>query len=406
MRSTRAIFFSPDTLGLGHLRRTVLLCEGVCAHTPECSALIITGSPMAHGLCNASCLDYVKIPSVRKLDNEKYASRKVRMPFDEILRLRQDLIFDTVAAFQPDFFFVDNAPLGVKGELRRTLEYIRARLPYTRTFLNLRDVLDDPLRIVPLWLEKGLLSAVARFYSRVMVYGSRAVFDLPAEYDWPQEIREKTRYCGYIPRPSDSGRAAELRRRACPAAERLVLVTVGGGSDGAGVVEAYLRALPLIERDAPVHSVVLSGPEMNSATALEFAARLAGAARVTLMEFSEDSLAYMAAADLVVSMGGYNTLSEILWLRKRAVVVPRVWPRTEQLIRAQRLEHMGLLRMIHPNELTPELLAREVMEGLRARAPLPDARLPFSAIELLVAELGSVARQPQSAFAGVREARV
>ena len=62
------------------------------------------------------------------------------------------------------------------------------------------------------------------------------------------------------------------------------------------------------------------------------------------------------AADVVVSMGGYNTICELLTLRKRAVVVPRVRPVQEQCIRAERMEEMGLMRTVHPDRLTPQRL--------------------------------------------------
>jgi predicted glycosyltransferase len=56
-------------------------------------------------------------------------------------------------------------------------------------------------------------------------------------------------------------------------------------------------------------------------------------------------------------MGGYNTVCELLSFRKRALVVPRVTPRREQLIRAERLSALGLLDLLHPDELTPGRLS-------------------------------------------------
>jgi predicted glycosyltransferase len=55
-------------------------------------------------------------------------------------------------------------------------------------------------------------------------------------------------------------------------------------------------------------------------------------------------------------MGGYNSVCELLAREKRSLIVPRVSPRTEQLIRARRLQELGLAHMLHPSELTPEAL--------------------------------------------------
>jgi len=72
------------------------------------------------------------------------------------------------------------------------------------------------------------------------------------------------------------------------------------------------------------------------------------------------------AADLVVSMAGYNTICEILSLRKRAIVVPRVRPVQEQWMRAERMAKLGLLRAIHPDHVTPMKLMGAVIEELNA----------------------------------------
>jgi predicted glycosyltransferase len=83
-----------------------------------------------------------------------------------------------------------------------------------------------------------------------------------------------------------------------------------------------------------------------------------------LQTFTDDMMACMDAADLVISMGGYNTVCELLTLGKRAIVVPRVEPVTEQWIRAERMAKLGLLRTIHPEEMTPSLLMEIVKEEL------------------------------------------
>ena len=65
------------------------------------------------------------------------------------------------------------------------------------------------------------------------------------------------------------------------------------------------------------------------------------------------------AAAGVVAMGGYNTFCEILSLDKRALIIPRVRPREEQLIRARRAAHLGLVDMLMPDQADdPAVMAR------------------------------------------------
>ncbi|MGH7675695.1 MAG: hypothetical protein ACREMV_10540, partial [Gemmatimonadales bacterium] len=52
-----------------------------------------------------------------------------------------------------------------------------------------------------------------------------------------------------------------------------------------------------------------------------------------------------------------NTVCEILSFEKPALIVPRVRPRREQLIRAECLRALGLVDVLHPDSLTPNALS-------------------------------------------------
>jgi predicted glycosyltransferase len=93
-------------------------------------------------------------------------------------------------------------------------------------------------------------------------------------------------------------------------------------------------------------------------------------------------------------MGGYNTTCEILAHGKRALIVPRVRPRTEQLIRAQRLSRLGLIDLMHPDALSAtgltDWMARAYgrqTSGDQAKVDLGGfGRLPFFLSALLAGE--------------------
>jgi predicted glycosyltransferase len=67
--------------------------------------------------------------------------------------------------------------------------------------------------------------------------------------------------------------------------------------------------------------------------------------RTTLHPFSPDFLAELMAAELSISMAGYNTCMDILNTGVKAVVFPFPQNR-EQGLRASKLEHLGLVRVI------------------------------------------------------------
>ena len=63
-------------------------------------------------------------------------------------------------------------------------------------------------------------------------------------------------------------------------------------------------------------------------------------------------------------MCGYNTITEVLQKGKKAIVIPRIKPGQEQLIRAQAMAKAGLIKMIYPDLLNPNLLIDTLFSSL------------------------------------------
>ena len=83
------------------------------------------------------------------------------------------------------------------------------------------------------------------------------------------------------------------------------------------------------------------------------------------------------AADLIISMGGYNTVCEILTQKTPALIIPRESPRKEQLIRAQCLQSRKLVDFIPWNEVTPQLLREKMISLLTNNAESAEKRAGF-----------------------------
>jgi len=81
---------------------------------------------------------------------------------------------------------------------------------------------------------------------------------------------------------------------------------------------------------------------------------------IHMMESVNDSLGHISAADLVISMAGYNTTVEILRMKTPAILIPRAGPSAEQRTRARLFAEKQWVDMIDPDELTPDNLAQRI----------------------------------------------
>lgn len=363
----RLLVYSHDTFGLGNIRRMLSICQHLLDVIPDLSILLVTGSPVIHSLRLPALLDYIKLPCLTRVGRGEYTTKYLSASLHDAIQLRSDLILAAVTNFKPDLLMVDKKPLGVKGELAATLNYLQSERPATKQVLILRDILDSPEAITSNWERNGHYEAIKRFYDIMLVLGQQSIFDPVLEYRFPPSVVEKTVFCGYIGKESQPNSRDKMREHLLIGAEeRLVLVTPGGGQDGYLVIESYLRGIGAMPIDKRIKSLVVCGPEMPAPQKTALQEQAAADPCVKFYESTGEMIDLMAAADVVVAMGGYNTVCEILSLKKRAVLIPRVRPTEEQWIRAERLSRLGFFKAIHPDYLTPELLMRSLLESLES----------------------------------------
>jgi predicted glycosyltransferase len=370
----RFLFYSHDSYGLGHLRRTLTLSRHLRARWPGSSQLIVTGSPLAHELVLPGDVDYVKLPSVVKVGAGRYQARSLPLPLEEIRDLRAEMLQSAAAHYRPNVVIVDHAPAGLAGEMVPTLRRLKRESPRTRLVLGLRDVVDEATAVRRDWWQQGIYELLDEVYDLVLVYGQRTLYDVVREYRLSKRAAAKTRYVGYLRREAGSRAPEDLRADLGLRTGRLVLATAGGGGDGEHVLQALLDGMRM-RPAVPFDTFVVPGPLMDPQARRRLERRIPRGARVGFADFVEDLGGYVAAADAVVSMGGYNAVCEILSFARPAVIVPRVAPRKEQLIRAELLSRRGVVRMIHPGELTPRRLLDDVNALLREPCATPAVEL-------------------------------
>ena len=352
------LMYSHDTYGLGHIRRTMAIARHLRGQ--GVNVLILTGSPLVGRFDFPEGVDFVRIPGMIKKTNEEYLPLSIRLSARHALNIRRNIIVATAKAFQPHLFIVDKAPLGLKREVLPTLKWLKRRMPHCRTILGLRDIMDDSESTRREWRDKGIYDVLDHYYSEIWVYGNRDFYDSVTEYDIPESVSRKMVFTGYIPRDLPrGGKMAEMRQEeSLTQKERLVLVTTGGGADGYPLMDAYLSMLEKLEKPE-FRSILVSGPFMPKPMREDIRSR-AAKVKARFHHFSRSMEALIGLADVVVSMGGYNTICEILSLGKPSLVVPREEPRLEQRIRAEVFKRHGLIDYLPWSELSPEALERKV----------------------------------------------
>lgn len=368
----RYLFYSHDGVGLGHTARNLAIARALAERDPDATILLATGTDDALQLGVPERVEILKLPSLRKIANERYAARRLLLNERQIHSLRSDLLAGTVRSFQPHVMLVDKHPLGAGGELRSALSLLQQQ--GGAAVLGLRDILDEPEVVVAEWSRHNLRSVIAEFYDRILIYGEPDVFNPVTEYSMPATLAARTLFCGYVINDATTpckpmANSNSVRRKGRPR----VVATVGGGEDGGELLEQFLHACV----GAPWSGVAVSGPfAQNGAKARLF--ELAGRSKSKLFEFVPNLWRAFEPIDALVCMGGYNTLCEGLAHSVPIVCVPRVHPRREQYLRAECFSRLGLLEFVDPEMLSAPVLRDAVLRALSRPSGCTAARLNFA----------------------------
>ncbi|MBX7103553.1 MAG: hypothetical protein K1X57_05705 [Gemmataceae bacterium] len=381
IRRPRIALYSHDTMGIGHMRRNMLIAQELAATPVAANVLLIAGASEASAFTRTDRVDLLSLPSLRKTAAGKYEARAIDLELSELIEVRRQTIASAIGAFSPDILIVDKEPLGACRELDLTLHQVRDR-GRTRCVLGLRDVLDDPAVVRREWETAGSENVIRDCFDEVWIYGDPAVYDLAEECAFSESIRQKVTFTGYL-----DGCA----RRSCRPAgdtvqdpaiqtptEPFVLCTVGGGQDGVPLAEAFL------ESDIPAgrRGVIITGPCMPRDASRRIRQRTAGSDRWQFFEFHLDPCGLIRRAEKVVAMGGYNTVSELLGAGRPALIAPRTNPRREQWIRAERMAALGLLDFIPIDAITGNSISDWLSRPARPHADCRD-RVNLNGLRML-----------------------
>ena len=327
-RPRTILMYSHDSFGLGHLRRNTAIAHALMLREPRTRVVLLSGSRVANDWPLPAGVEVIRLPPVVKVGADNYQPTETRsMP--GVKAERAGIINSALLRLRPDVFLVDHAPLGIKGELSLALEMAREQLHDTRVVIGLRDILDNPAVVRRAWRENGIYDLLLEWYDQVLVYGSRDLYDVTRQYAFPAELSDRTVFTGYIAK--DRGLEPEREpgstwSRARRGSDQRILVMGGGGEDATPLFRAFTKAWSRIQDEIPGQVLLVLGPLMEPDLVESIQRKVAGLREVEIVRSSKSVLSLIAGADLVVSMGGYNSVVEALTARKRLVICPRVAP--------------------------------------------------------------------------------
>ncbi|UED84428.1 glycosyltransferase [Streptomyces profundus] len=382
--------------GLGHVVRTARVGSALVAAGAE--VLVGTAEPARH-IMKAQGLDSFPLTELPPFPPREPAEEPPPAPGGRIRLADPDYLTTclaeeraAIAEFRPDMVVSD---FRVTGAVSAALEGVPAAWIVNSGFFEFPfpQVLRD---VVPQLVELGVPRETAR----------RVLGDVLYIPDWSRfdplsgiAARESATALGTLSEirhvgpvlkeaPDGAPSRAEARERLGVAADvPLVYVSLGGTAQGYGSLTTIAARLGAV----PAHTVLVTGPNIPPERLRERTADV-------VMAYTEDSMAWTRAADLVVTHGGHTSTMEALCLGTPLLALPG---HAEQEWNASRAVSLGTGEILPADAVADEFVptatrllgdqglarrAREVGEVLAGRdgaAELASHVLAFASLSAL-----------------------
>lgn len=348
----KVLIYCQHIWGVGHLFRILEICKALRKH----HVLLVTGGPSVDTTLPQHVQE-LRLPGLMTDRNYQglFPTDKNKT-MDQVKRERRKLLYNHFIKEAPDVFVIELYPFGRRAfrfELDPILEGLRnGTLPASRVVCSLRDILVE--KRDPAAYEDRVVDILNRYFDALMVHADPNYIKIDETFSRIKDINIPIVYTGFVTPSPAPGADNRLRHQlGILNDEILIVASAGGGKTGIVLLKPLIAALAHLRVDAPVHLFIFTGPFMTD----EEYGYLQGMAEknVNVCRFTTDFLSYLAAADLSVSMGGYNTSMNILSAGVPALIWPYPGDR-EQGLRAQRLARIGAISVISEKDLQPERL--------------------------------------------------
>lgn len=352
----KVMFYCQHILGMGHLIRSVEIVKGLI---PDFQICFINGGQVIPEFEFPPEIEVINIPAV-KTDSEFNELRPVddSLSMAEVEAIRAKMLLDTCDRFEPDILIIELFPFGRR---RFSFELIplteKAKSMGIKIVSSVRDIVvtkQDRQRH-----EEKVCRLMNKYFDMLLIHGDPNFVKLNLSFSRVNDLNCPVHYTGYVVQPIPRSPQLILDKPT-------ILVSVGGGRFGHNLLECVARTAPILKAQIPHQIRMFTGPFCPEPVLQKLQQLTKEQDNITVERYTTHLLDYMQQADLSIGMGGYNTTMNILSTGVKAMMMAFQGNNDkEQATRLQKLDSLGRVKMIQPEDLEPEKFAKQIIYYLQ-----------------------------------------
>ncbi|MBW2338548.1 MAG: glycosyl transferase [Deltaproteobacteria bacterium] len=355
------IFYCQYVWGMGHLVRSLEFARALSGH----NVTLIAGGQKVE----VDLPDHVQLVRLPVLYMDEKFTRLIPgdpgRSLEQIQQERKNTLYSLLEKEQPDLFIVELYPFGrsIFGfELEPLLADMRAgQFGHVKAVCSLRDILVE--KKDPPAYEERVLGKLNRYFDALLVHSDAGLLRLDETFTRVGDINIPLVYTGFITQHATPGAGSRMRRELkISPDQKLIVASAGGGRSGYRLLTSVIDACELLRERLPFRLEVFSGPFMDNEEYKKLSVRAASGFRIR--RYTKRFLDYLSAADLSISLAGYNTCMNLLVTKVPCLVFP-YWRQQEQPMRADKIKKYLPMKVLKETEMQPASLSRHIAQMLQ-----------------------------------------
>lgn len=347
----RVCYYCQHVLGIGHFHRSLEICRALADRH---QVTMILGGPDVD--VGEPSLSILQLPGLKMDAGFNRLISCDGRPLEQVKAQRREQLLAFAAGCRPECLIIELYPFGRKNfrfELDPLLELLSGH--NCAVFCSLRDILVEKSEGRETF-EKRAVDTLNTFFSGLLIHADPVLVTLEQTFGRTGAITTDIHYTGFIsPSPSAGARERIRLELDLDPDERLVVASIGSGSVGLELIEAAIGSVDMLaSRGKKVRLQVFTGPYLAGAQYQDLCRKRSR--HIHVERFSNHFVDWLAAADLSVSMAGYNTSMNILSAGVPALMYPFAQNR-EQRMRISRIGSCGNIRLLERADLAIGTLA-------------------------------------------------
>jgi predicted glycosyltransferase len=348
----KLMFYCQYLTGMGHLVRSTEVIKELVKDFQVC---LINGGPQIPGFQIPESVQILNLPPLWIEDGQLQVTEGFAS-LNEVKHARKNALIELCDRFQPDVLITEFFPFGrhkLLFELLPLLDHIQANYPATKIVSSVRDIIGRS----DLEMEEVLICELAKKYFDLILCHSDSNFQLIEDcFSQVFDLGCEVKYTGFV------AQSLPGNLHLNPVNLPFVLVSVGGGRIGYPLLENVILSAEGLANLVPHQIKIFTGPFLPESEFSQLQKLAEGKNNICLERYTPHLISYLKKADLSISLTGYNTTMNIMTTGVRALVVPigHYNYDEEQLIRTKKLEQLGIVEVLEPQELNPDSLTQRI----------------------------------------------